>query len=210
MREARPEPRRALSLAAPGHLLEPLASFDGRALDSALHADAARLGIVGFVESRVAPLVGALSEARAAGQAGRRHERFAHDRVSSVLYGLRSSFAPRVGAPRAIVASVSKGPSLRLEMAALVLAAAGWRVVPVGADCPIAEIAAAAREADATAVVIVVPHASPAIRGRLGRLRERIGRSVAFVVTGEGAIAVSRGLVLPALARLDEWAREGS
>jgi 16S rRNA G1207 methylase RsmC len=76
----------------------------------------------------------------------------------------------------------------------------------LGVDCPIAEIAAAAREVDATAIVIDLPRTSPQIRGRLRRLRERIGRSTVLVVSGDAALGASGFLVLRGTAGLHEWA----
>jgi methanogenic corrinoid protein MtbC1 len=97
-----------------------------------------------------------------------------------------------------------------MESATLALAAAGCRVVTLGIDCPIAEVAAAVRETAAAAVVIEVPCATPMVGGRLKRLRERLARTATLVVTGKGARAVSRCLVLPEPASQYEWARRAA
>lgn len=159
-----------------------------------------------FLEVRVSGLLAELSDGRRCGRIGLRHERFAYDRPSSVLHGLRSSFAPRVGARRVVLATLAEVQSLQVEMSALVLAAAGCRVVTLGADCPVGEVAVAVRESSADAVVIDVAKATPVVSGRLRRLRERIDRAAPLVVTGADARAVSRCLVLAEPSRLYEWA----
>jgi methanogenic corrinoid protein MtbC1 len=100
--------------------------------------------------------------------------------------------------------------ALGLHMVALLLNAAGSRVVMLGPELPTDEIAGAAREQETAAVGIGVSLSSDQVRSRtmLLALRRALTAEVALVVGGAGAPSVGRGV--ESLATLDEahdWAR---
>lgn len=189
-------------------LIRPVLALDASAYGAALR-DAARPGLIPFLETCVPALLAVLAEAGTSGRLGLRHERFAREGLEDWLRVTPTG--PRDEGRRAVLASVSPEPhALGRLMAARVLEGAGWTVISLGAECPVQEITLAARDASASAVVVGVERTPrfPYAFGRLRRLRERLGTRTSLVVTGDGAPAASRGfLVLAGISRLDAWAR---
>jgi methylmalonyl-CoA mutase cobalamin-binding subunit len=94
-------------------------------------------------------------------------------------------------------------------MTAVVLAVAGLSVVYLGADAPTADIAVAARERNAAAVVISLSVASNRFMSRrdISELRENLDRDVDLLVGGLGAPDGLPGVMhLPDLPDLADWA----
>ena len=95
-------------------------------------------------------------------------------------------------------------------MAALVLAAAGCRVLYLGTEVPIPQIASLARDLAARAVAISVSSATKgaASAAALRKLREALPRRVLLVAGGDGAPAARPGIEsLHSLRDLDAWGR---
>ena len=100
--------------------------------------------------------------------------------------------------------------ALGLQMAALVLSALGCRVLFLGTEVPVPEMAALARDLGARAVALSVSSATrgAATSGHVRRLREMLPRRVRLVVGGEGAPKEGSGLdVIRDLSELDAWGR---
>jgi methanogenic corrinoid protein MtbC1 len=192
-------------------LLELVARFDVGRLQHALVEAWARLGPVEFLESRVAPLVRAVGEAWASGALEVRHEHFLSERVSALLGSLRLPFEERAQGPLVVYATMPKElHGLGLQMAALVLAAAGCRSLYLGTDVPLAQIAALARDLDARAVAVSVSRSArgPGTGAFLRRLRAALPRRTRLLVGGEGAPTARAGLeVVTSLRELDVWGR---
>jgi methanogenic corrinoid protein MtbC1 len=192
-------------------LLELVAHFEAERLRQALVASWARLGPVEFLESCVAPLVRAVGEAWARGELEIRHEHFLAERVGDLLGSLRLPLEERASGPLVVYATLpGERHGLGLQMAALVLAAAGCRGLYLGTDVPVPQLAPLVRDLGARAVAISI---SRATRGQasvtpLRRLREALPRRVLVVVGGEGAPAAKPGtLSLTSLRELDAWGR---
>jgi len=100
---------------------------------------------------------------------------------------------------------------LGLQMAALVLVAAGCRSLYLGTDVPLQQLALLTRDLGARAMAVSVSRSS---RGRtsaalLRRLRGALPRHVRLLVGGEGAPAASRGIdAVTSLRALDAWGRQ--
>jgi cobalamin-dependent methionine synthase I len=96
-------------------------------------------------------------------------------------------------------------------MSALVFALAGWRVLLLGVDTPVDQIAALAREAPIAAVALscAAPGGREAAES-LGALRRRLPRRLPLLVGGAGA-PPARGQagveVLADLTALERWLR---
>jgi methanogenic corrinoid protein MtbC1 len=171
-------------------LLKLVAGFEAEPLRQALVADWARLGPVEFLETRVGPLVREVGEAWARGELEVRHEHFLAERVSDLLGALRMPFEERARGPLVVYATLpGELHGLGLQMAALVLAAAGCRSLYLGTDVPIRQLAALARDLQARAVALSVSRASrgPASANALRRLRELLPRRVLIVAGVRGA-----------------------
>jgi methanogenic corrinoid protein MtbC1 len=192
-------------------LLKLVAGFEAEPLRQALVADWARLGPVEFLETRVGPAVREVGEAWARGELEVRHEHFLAERVSDLLGALRMPFEERARGPLVVYATLpGELHGLGLQMAALVLAAAGCRSLYLGTDVPIRQLAALARDLAARGVALSVSRASrgPASANTLRRLRELLPRRVLVVAGGEGAPPARPGIdVVASLRELDAWGR---
>lgn len=192
-------------------LLQAVGAFDGETLTRLLLAEYARLGPLLFLHARVAPLVHAVGEGWAEGRLEIRHEHFVSERVGDLLRALRLPHEERADGPLVLLASLpGEMHGLGLQMAALTLAAATCRVLFLGTEVPITQIASVAREQAVRAVGISISRATggTAAAMRLRSLRAALPRRIALVVGGEGAPAAVPGLtVVPDLPALDAWAR---
>jgi DNA-binding transcriptional MerR regulator len=191
-------------------LLRLVGRFDGERLTRVLLGDWARLGPLPFLETRIAPLVRAVGDAWEAGRLEIRHEHFISERVGDLLRSLRLPFEERATGRLAVLATLpGEQHTLGLQMAALTLAAAGWRALFLGGEAPVAEVAALTRDLGASATAISVSRASDraAARAGLRALRSRLPRRTALLAGGEGAPAAPGIIVHVDLRSLDAWAR---
>ena len=212
-RRDRPPPRPTGVPADPGDLLDAVRAFDADRLKRALQADWARLGPIEFLERRAAPFLAGVGEAWAAGTLDVRHEHFASACLGDFLRAVRMPLDDRATGPVAVLTTLpGELHGLGLQMSALVFALSGWRVLLLGVDTPVDQIAALAREAPIAAVGL-----SCATRGgreaaeSLRALRRRLPRRIPLLVGGAGAPPASgqAGIeVLADLAALERWLRD--
>jgi methanogenic corrinoid protein MtbC1 len=124
---------------------------------------------------------------------------------------LRLPLAEQAYGPRVVLATLpGEAHALGLHMVALLLNADGCRVVMLGPDLPMEEIAGAAREQRADAVGISVSISSdPAVTGpMIETLRASLPADVALVVGGAGTPPLGPGAeLLPTLDAVHAWAR---
>jgi methanogenic corrinoid protein MtbC1 len=212
-----PSPRPAS--AAPGArslrpLLPLVRAHDGEALGAALRADAESLGALEFLRRRVAPLVHDVGEAWARGVIGVHHEHFFSERLVDVLREVRAPFERGAGGRPALLLATLPGEThaLGLQMAAVAAAVSGACPLVLGADIPVAEIAAAAkaRRCAAVGVSISISTGGPRSRDELVELRAALPGTVLLFVGGMGARR-SRPpggcVIVEDLETLAEWAR---
>jgi methanogenic corrinoid protein MtbC1/DNA-binding transcriptional MerR regulator len=189
-------------------------AFDGDRLSRSFLADWARMGPVEFLESSVAPLVRAVGEAWEKDDLEIRHEHFFSERLGDLLRSLRMPREERATGPLVAFATLpGEAHGLGLQMAALVLATAGCRVLYLGTEVPIPQIASLARDLSARAVAISVSASTKgtATAAALRRLREALPRRVLLVTGGEGAPGSRPGVdSIPSLRELDAWARRAA
>jgi methanogenic corrinoid protein MtbC1 len=192
-------------------LVRYVSEFAAEPLGRALLTDWARLGPLRFLETRIVPLVRRVGEAWESGRLSVRHEHFASERLEDLLRALRAPFDERARGPQVVLATLpGERHALGLQMAALVLATAGCRVLYLGPDCPIADMVAAVKELKASVLAVSVSRSSSGAEtnARLRRLRAQLGRRTILLLGGEGAPSASRGFeVIPNLARLEAWAQ---
>lgn len=191
-------------------LLAMVLVFDRDRLTAALLADWGRLTPVQFVADRIAPLVTAVGDRWAAGRMDIRHEHFLSERVADILRSLRLPFDLRATGPRVICATLpGEEHGLGLQMAALVLAAAGLSVTYLGTNVPPREVAALAREASVRVVAISVSVAADrsVVAADLARVRRALPAGAWLLVGGAGAPPLSGVAQAESFAELDLWAR---
>lgn len=187
-------------------------ALDAERLTRVLLSEYARMGLLAFVRERVGPLLREVGEDWAAGRLTVGHEHFVTERVGDLLRSLRLPAEERAQGPLMLLASLpGEGHGLGLQMAALVLAHAGWRVRQLGTEVPPVHIVELARAVGARGVGLSVSRANAgaATARAVVRLRAALPRRTALVVGGEGAMSPRAGIqVLPDLARFDAWARD--
>ena len=192
-------------------LLRLARAFDGERLTRLFLVDWARMGPVEFLEARLAPLIRAAGEGWERNDLEIRHEHFLSERVGDLLRSLRMPLQERATGPLVVFATLpGEAHGLGLQMAALVLAAAGCRVLYLGTEVPIPQIAALARDLAARAVGISVSSATKgaASATAIRKLREALPRRVLLVAGGDGAPASRPGAeAVRSLRDLDAWGR---
>jgi DNA-binding transcriptional MerR regulator/methylmalonyl-CoA mutase cobalamin-binding subunit len=162
-------------------------SLDAHALDDALKRGATALGAFGLLQRVVAPLAQTLGDLWRDGTFTAAHEHFASAALRVFLGNSAKPFGAMDGAPVLVVAT----PAGQVhELGAVLVGAAaanlGWQVTYLGASLPAAEIAGAARQRRARAVVLslVYPEDDPGLASELTRLRESLPAEVKLLAGG--------------------------
>ena len=192
-------------------LLRHVKAFDGERLTRQFLSDWARMGPVEFLEARIGPLMRAVGECWEQHELEIRHEHFLSERVGDLLRSLRMPLEERATGFLVVFATLpGEAHGLGLQMSALVLAAAGCRVLYLGTEVPVAQVASLARDLAARAVAISISSATKgaASAAALRKLREALPRRVALVAGGDGAPAARPGVdTVHSLRDLDAWGR---
>lgn len=171
-------------------LLAAVQAFDSERLSRLLLAEWARLGPMGFLEQCAAPLTGAIGEAWSNGTAEIRHEHFLSERLSDLLRTLRRPYEERADGPLVVFATLpGETHGLGLQMAALAVATTGCRILYLGTDTPVDQIACVVTDIGARAVALSVSMSTMGDTARLplAVLRRALPRRVRVVVGGRGA-----------------------
>lgn len=192
-------------------LLRAVSTFDAESLQRLLLPDWARLGPVGFLTRRIAPLVVAVGDGWEHGKLDVSHEHFLTERLGDLLRSLRLPFEDRASGPVVLLATLpGETHGLGVQMAALVLAAAGLQVLSLGTEVPTPQIAQVCKDVRARALALSVSSSTggTATVAKLRRLRQAVPRRVAMIVGGSGASEVGAGVeVVRDLQALDARAR---
>ncbi len=187
--------------------------FDGEHLKRTFVQDWARLGPIQFLDQRAAPFLVAVGEAWANGQLHVRHEHFGSACLGDFLRAVRLPLDERARGPIVALATLpGESHSLGLQMASVVFALAGWRVLFLGSETPPEQIVALAREAPLSAVALSVvnTNTTPAAMQRIVDLRHQLPSDVTLLLGGAAASpAPDKGmLAFRCLPDLDHWARD--
>lgn len=188
--------------------VEVVRRFDADRLMRSLHSDLAQQDPLAYVETRIVPCLEVIGEAWEKGEIDIAHEHFASERISDVLRGARLRFEETAAGPLVVLATMpGESHGLGLQMAALVLSARGLRVLSLGTEVPLAEIAALAARTDAAAVGVSVSASSAAkAPAGIATLRSELSRKIELVAGGAGAPGAVRGVTtFSDLRGLDAW-----
>jgi methanogenic corrinoid protein MtbC1 len=200
----------ASSLSHVAQLLSLVESFASDRLTLALLGAATRLGPLAFVETVAAPLLRAVGDGWEKGTLEVRHEHFVSERLGDVLRSLRLPLEERAIGPLVVLSTLpGEAHALGLQMAAVVLAAAGCRILYLGAETPLPDMVTLARDLGARALALSVSASSPRARTstHVRRLRGTLPRRTALLVGGAGATVAAGAQRFADLAALDTWAR---
>jgi methanogenic corrinoid protein MtbC1 len=194
-------------------LVAAVVAFDADHLTRMLLGEWARLGPLEFLAQRVIPLMQHVGEAWDAGRLGIHHEHFLSERLGDVLRTLRLPYDDRAHGPTLVCATLpGERHGLGLQMAALVAAVAGWRVLFLGTVVPVDQLerVAATTGARAVAVSLSRVNATPTTRAMLSDVRAALPAAVLLLAGGEGAPADLPGIDRVAdFAELHERLRQG-
>jgi len=183
--------------------------FDADRLMRSLHSDLAQQDPLAYIETRIAPCLEVMGTAWEKGEIDIAHEHFASERLSDVLRGARLRFEETARGALVALATLPGEPhGLGLQMAALVLAARGLRVLSLGTEVPIPEIAALAVKTEASAVGLSVSASSAGhAPTEIIVLRAALSKKIELVIGGSGAPSGIKGTTTFADVRaLDVWA----
>lgn len=192
-------------------LLTAVRGYDVTAVHRGLLAAWGRLGPLDFLRACVAPLVREVGERWERGDLEIRHEHFVSERLGDLLKALRLPLEERARGPLVLLSTLpGESHALGLHMAALLVVVAGCRVLSLGTETPIEQIAALARDTHARAVGISVSAATRAdAPTSVVALRRRLPGDTTLLVGGDGAPPATRTIRRIAdLLELDGWARE--
>ena len=193
----------------PVAFIELIKRFDADRLMRSLHSDLAHQDPLAYIETRIVPCLDVLGSAWEAGEIDISHEHFASERISDVLRRARLRLEETASGPLVVLATLpGEGHGLGLQMAALVIAARGLRVLSLGTEVPIVEVAALAQQTGAVAVgVSVSAFSNKDAPSAVTTLRTELPRKIELVVGGGGAPAHIKGTTVFAdLRALDAWA----
>lgn len=191
-------------------MLEAVRAFDADRLTRMLLSESARRSAVEFMEQCIAPLLKELGEAWTRRELTISHEHYVSERVGDLLRTLRLPLEDRARGPLVVFATLpGEVHALGLQMAALVAAEAGCRVLFLGAEVPVAQIASLSEDIGAAAVAVSVSerHRTPAMRSLVAQLRKKLPSRIPLVLGGSGAPHTVKNTVLVAtFADLRVWA----
>jgi methanogenic corrinoid protein MtbC1 len=172
-------------------LLDATRAMDGVALDELLRRCWYRLGAVTFLEEIAGRFVWEVGEAWFDGRLSIAQEHFASERLRDFLASQWRPLSDSARGPAVICAALpGEQHVLGLHMAATLIAISGWRVLFLGADIPISEIAQTADQLDnPRAVLLSVSQAAHSAHTRraIEGLRAKLPAPLDVIVGGVGA-----------------------
>lgn len=171
--------------------------LDGEALTLALEGAAISLTQPVLLLEVVLPLLTAIGERWHSGTLRPSQEHLATAAIRSFLSGLMRSTIVPTRAPRAVVTTpTGQMHDISAQVAALTAMAGGWRVLFLGASLPAEEIANAARQSGARAVIlsIVYPPDDPRLPEQLTTLKRNLPDDVGIFAGGPAASAYAETL----------------
>lgn len=177
-------------------LLDAVRSLDGTRFTALLDAADSAEHPLSLLEALVSPLLNAIGDRWARGDLAVMHEHFASERLSTWMSSRWRGMAD-ANRGRFVVCAAVPGErhALGLHMAAWAAAAAGNRVLFLGADTPLNGIVAGARSTDAVAVLVSVSLAADrdVAHALIASLRQQLPGSVQLVIGGGGAPPAPQG-----------------
>jgi methanogenic corrinoid protein MtbC1 len=186
-----------------------VADLDADGLERTLARATVVLGSGRLLEGVLVPLLNDIGEGWVRGALSVAHEHMASAVTRQVLGGLLRAAPASDGQPLAVFGTP---PGERHEfgalMAAATAAAAGWRVVYLGADLPIDDLVTAVtrHRARMLALSVMSTERSAALGRELAGLRGRLPADTALVVGGRGAQVYGEILEQLAAVRVDDLA----
>jgi methanogenic corrinoid protein MtbC1 len=181
-------------------MVEHARALDTLALRAALAQAVLDLGPIPAMDGVLSPFLAQLGEGWACGDVSVAEEHVASNVTREVLGWLLQNATHGEHAPTLIATTVAgEAHELGAMMAAVVAAAAGWRVLYLGPNTPARDLARAARESEARVIALgIVGHDSPGdVKVEVTELRRALGGSTSRTkVIAGGAAAANHRLTL--------------
>ncbi len=193
------------------------ANLDSSALDNLLRRAWNTHGSMAFLSELAGPYLTEIGERWARGELSVGHEHFASERLRSFLVGVWAEMAGDNPGGQVVCATLpGEQHVLGLHMAACALALAGLRVMFLGSEVPLIDLARVVQQVrpgqpPVHGLLISVSQAQEevAVRHQLAQLRKMLPAPTAILVGGSGAPADVHGVhYMPDLASLARWAAQ--
>jgi len=186
-----PEP----SASALATCMRAVESLDACALRARLRRALIELPAASCIEQIVAPLMHAVGERWSRGELSPAHEHVASSVVRRELMAATEAVSDDArGEPLVIATPAGQHHELGAHAAALVSALAGFRAIQLGADLPAADIARAARELRAAAIVLSLSTVPDGCASELAALRADVGPDLPILAGGRAVTRRAAGL----------------
>lgn len=171
-----------------------MVDMDGEALERTLWRAFRSLGSRAFLEGVAAPLLERIGSSWAVGRITPAQEHLASGVIERVLMWINDPTLSAADGPRLVIATLpGERHALGARLASAAAAIDGWRPTYLGADLPVSEIAAAARNVGAAAVAIsaVQSDRTKDTERDLAELRALVDPEVRIIVGGAAARLLS-------------------
>ncbi len=167
-----------------------VSELDRKRFEGYLRGDFSRMNALDFMNERVQPFLVELGEGWAEGRLSVLHEHFASECIRDFLVAAWRPLSDMARGPKVVLATFSgEQHCLGLHMAAMAVAIADGRVVFLGSNTPVEDIAAAAVQSESSAIALSISGYANAAASVsfLSRLRDLVDDDVELLVGGAGA-----------------------
>jgi methanogenic corrinoid protein MtbC1 len=174
-----------------------LSDIDAHKLDQILTKAQIEFSPLTIIESLIVPLLNKIGILWQEGKLRIVQEHLATVVIRTFLGRLQIDLRPPVNAPKLITTTLSgQFHELGALIVAVVAAYEGWKVICLGANLPVEELAKAIEQHQCSVVClsIVYPSDDPYLHLELKKLRKLVGKKVTFLVGGQAAIAYKNTL----------------
>ncbi|MCS6860960.1 MAG: MerR family transcriptional regulator [Abditibacteriales bacterium] len=172
--------------------LDAIKRLDAKTLESTLTRAAVALSQPALLEQLIIPLMQRVGDLWRGGLLKIAHEHLASAIVRTVLGSLEETLSVSQSGPSLVVTTpTGQFHEIGALIAAVTAASEGWRVIYLGPNLPAEEIAGAAQQSQAKAVLlsIVYPSDDPHLVNELKKLRRYLAPETDIVVGGRAADA---------------------
>jgi len=170
--------------------IEAIKAYDAKTLETLLLKASSKMSQPLLIENLIIPLVYKIGDMWHDGTIRVANEHLASAVIRSFLTNLIEQYIPTENAP-IVISATPRGQDHELGalIAAIIAASAGWKVIYLGPNLPVEEIAAVTDnlEAKAVALSIVYPNDDPTLRKDLLNLKKMLQENIAIIIGGRAA-----------------------
>lgn len=170
--------------------LDAIKAYDGKALETLLLKASSKMNQPQLIENLIIPLVYKIGDLWHDGGIRVANEHLASAVIRSFLSNLIERHIPSENAP-IIISATPRGQNHELGalIVGVVAAGLGWKVIYLGPNLPVEEIAAVSDnlKAKAVALSIVYPNDDPQLQKDLTNLKKMLQENVSLIVGGRAA-----------------------